>query len=206
MGEGSRPPMSEKDLHKYFPPEGKKGESSVPNASSTATEGANKEISIPTSQVPDIERGPEPETRLSPETISLLPASIVITKEAETTETYDKAFWTPDRIKTSIVNFFEKMNRNDKRLRAMRERLLQQAVKEEEARRIANKAIAERELAEMEAKRRERIRNEYQESEAERQFRHTIEWMVEQSHDVIRDTALNFLTGASQHPTQTLED
>lgn len=108
-------------------------------------------------------------------------------------EAYDKNYWTPERIAGNVSSFFEKLERNEHKLRAERERLLEKAVKEAEARQAAEKIIVQRETEESEVGRRAQFEKDLQETEAKRQFRYTLEWMVEQSHDQIRDLALNFL-------------
>lgn len=135
----------------------------------------------------DLPRVPEREQPAEPTSELLRPALV------RGAESYDRRYWTPDRIRGAVSNFFEQMNRNEVILRARRESLMQEAVKETEARRQAEKEIAEKEMQEAEMKRKGEIKQQIEETEAEIRFRGTIEWMVEQSHDQIQDLALNFL-------------
>lgn len=110
-------------------------------------------------------------------------------------EAYDRNYWTSERIAGNVSSFFDKLERNEQKLRAERERLLEKAVQEAEARQAVEKIIVQRETEESEVDRRVQFEKNLQETEAKRQFRYTLEWMVEQSHDQIRDLALNFLNG-----------
>jgi Glu-tRNA(Gln) amidotransferase subunit E-like FAD-binding protein len=149
--------------------------------------------------VPAVEKGPEPEVKLSPEKAKPAPHSDQKTE----IEAYDRSYWTPERISANVASFFEKLERNEQRMRAESRRLLEQAVREKEAREIARKAIAEKEMAETEEQRRAGLKKELEETEAQREFRYTIEWMIEQSHDQVQDLAINFLQGTgAQNQTQ----
>lgn len=149
--------------------------------------------------VSDMEKGPEPEARLGSEKVKPSPRS----GQTSETETYDRSYWTPERISANVAGFFEKLERNEQRMRAESRKLLEQAVKEKEAREIARQAIAEKEMAEAEEQRRNGFKKELDETEAQREFRHTIEWMIEQSYDQIQDLAINFLQGAgAQNKTE----
>jgi len=151
--------------------------------------------------VPDVERGPEPEVRLGTERAKSTP----ILEPQIQAETYDRAYWTPERISSNVASFFEKLDRNERRMKAENERLLEQAIKEEGAREIAKRAIAEREMAEAKTQQREQFQQGLEETETERQFRHTLEWMIEQSHDQIQDLAINFLNGSATQDTDNDE-
>lgn len=143
------------------------------------------------------EKGPEPEARLGVEKAK----PVHINQGAET---YDRSYWTPERISANVASFFEKLERNEQRMRAESRRLLEQAVKEKEARENARKAIAEKEMAEAEEQRRAGFKKELEETEAQREFRHTIEWMIEQSYDQVQDLAITFLQGAE--PQNQVQD
>lgn len=108
---------------------------------------------------------------------------------------YDAAYWTPERIASNVASFFEKLDRNEQRLKIKREQLLEGAIKEKESREAARKAISEREMAEVETQQREQFQKDWKETEAQREFRHTIEWMVEQSNDQVQELAIRFLRG-----------
>ena len=137
----------------------------------------------------DVERGPEPEAKLGPES-----AKFASLSEPQTqAETYDPAYWTRDKISSAVSSFFEMLKHNEQRMIDERQRLLEQALEEKKAREVAEKAIAKRGMVEAEEQRRERFRKELEETEAQRQFRQTIEWMIEQSHDQIQNLAINFL-------------
>jgi len=143
--------------------------------------------------VADVEKGPEPESKFGPEKVSATPPP---EPQTEKTETYDRSYWTTERISSNVASFFEKLDRNEQRMRAESRRLLEQAIKENEARETARRAIAEKEMAEAEEQRRTGFKKEVEETEAQREFRHTIEWMIEQSYDQVQDLAINFLQGA----------
>lgn len=146
----------------------------------------------------NVEKGPESELEAKLSVEEAKPAPV-----GQVAETYDRSYWTPERISANVASFFEKLERNERRMRAESQRLLEQAVKEKEAREIARKAIAEKEMAEVEVQRRAGFKKELEETEAQRELRHTIEWMIEQSYDQIQDLAINFLQGAgAQNQTQ----
>lgn len=121
--------------------------------------------------------------------------ALATTSKAGKAEVLDTSYWTSERIAGNVSSFFDKLERNEQKLRAERERLLEKAVQEAEVRQATEKMIAQRETEELEVGRRVQFEKDLQETEAKRQFRYTLEWMVEQSHDQIRDLALNFLNG-----------
>lgn len=78
-------------------------------------------------------------------------------------------------------------------MRAERKTLLEKALKNEDARKQAEQEINEKFAQDEEIGRSEKFRGDILKSEAERQFRSTLEWMVEQSQDQVQDLALKFL-------------
>lgn len=116
----------------------------------------------------------------------------------QNTEKFDKKYWTSERIGLTVANFFKKLEQNEQKMKAERKILLENALKQEEAIRRAEREITEKFAQSEEIGRSEKFRDDILKSEAERQFRSTLEWMVEQSQGQTQDLALNFLN--SQKP------
>ena len=117
----------------------------------------------------------------------------------QNTENFDRKYWTSERIGLTVANFFEKLEQNEQRMHAERKVLLEKALKQEDARKQAEREINEKFAQDEEIGRSEKFRDDILKSETERQFRSTLEWMVEQSQDQVQDLAIRFLnTHASQ--------
>lgn len=121
----------------------------------------------------------------------------------QNTENFDRKYWTSERISLTVANFFEKLELNEQRMRTERKILLEKALKQEDARKQAEREINEKLAQDEEIGRSEKFREDILKSEAERQFRSTLEWMVEQSHDQVQDLAIRFL---NSHTTQDTND
>lgn len=117
----------------------------------------------------------------------------------KSTENFDRKYWTSERIGLTVANFFEKLEQNEQRMHAERKVLLEKALKQEDARKQAEREINEKFAQDEEIGRSEKFRDDILKSEAERQFRSTLEWMVEQSQDQVQDLALKFLNTHTPH-------